>query len=154
MCGSSHYRTYGRPYGTRRRPEQDERIAETTTENLRVSDAERQQTIDQLTRHTADGRLSLDEFEGRVDEVMRARTASELAAALRDLPVVERRIQRRPSARRVPVPWVIAALVVAVALIPEGLIWLLIPVAIWSFGGCHGRSRRDGIRPDHEMTLV
>lgn len=154
MCGSSHYRTYGRTYGARWRPEQDERLSATTTQNLRVSDAERQQTIDQLTRHTADGRLSLDEFEGRVDEVMRARTFPELAATLRDLPQVVRPGPRRPSTRKVSVPLLMAALVVAVALIPEGLIWLLIPVAIWSFGGCHGRSRHDAARPDHEITFV
>lgn len=151
MCGSSHYRTYG----ARRRSDHDAGHAMSTADNLRVSDADRQQTVDELTRHTADGRLSLDEFEGRVDEVMRARTAAELRTALRDLPALGRRsTPRRPSPGRVPLPLIIAALVVAVALIPEAFIWLLIPVGFWFFGGCHGRSRHDAARYDDELQSV
>jgi hypothetical protein len=151
MCGSSHYRTYG----ARRRSDQDAGHAMSTADNLRVSDVDRQQTVDELTRHTADGRLSLDEFEGRVDEVMRARTTADLRAALRDLPYLGRRTTpRRPSPGRVPLPLVIAALVVAVALIPEAFIWLLIPVGLWLFGGCHGRSRHHAARYDDELQSV
>ncbi len=52
----------------------------------RVSDAEREEVISQLRTHTADGRITLDEFETRVEEVLRAKTGPELDAALRELP--------------------------------------------------------------------
>ncbi|MEV6923261.1 DUF1707 domain-containing protein [Dactylosporangium sp. NPDC051485] len=54
--------------------------------HLRASDSDRQQTIEALHRHTADGRLSLDEFAERVDVVNRARTYGELAVVTADLP--------------------------------------------------------------------
>ena len=54
--------------------------------NLRVSDAERNRVIEELQRHTADGRLTLDEFEARVEETLRARTAAELRVVLSQPP--------------------------------------------------------------------
>src|SRR3954453_11105042 len=54
--------------------------------DLRVSDADRQAVIEDLQRHTGDGRLTLDEFEDRVDEVLQARTQADLDAATRELP--------------------------------------------------------------------
>ena len=54
---------------------------------VRVSDAERQAIVDLLREQTTAGRLTLGEFEERLDEVYRARTASDLRQALRELPV-------------------------------------------------------------------
>ena len=54
--------------------------------DLRASDADRQQVIDALGRHTAMGRLTLDEFAARVDAAARSKTAGELAAVTADLP--------------------------------------------------------------------
>jgi len=42
--------------------------------------------IDSLQRHTAAGRLTLDEFSERVGAVIAARTLQDLAAATVDLP--------------------------------------------------------------------
>ena len=53
---------------------------------VRASDDDRQRVIDLLQRHTAAGRLSLDEFSDRVGEVYSARTLADLAALTRDLP--------------------------------------------------------------------
>lgn len=53
---------------------------------LRASDADRQRAVAELQRHTADGRLTLDEYTERVDRAFAARTTVELAALLRDLP--------------------------------------------------------------------
>ncbi|HYN95361.1 MAG TPA: DUF1707 domain-containing protein [Pilimelia sp.] len=53
----------------------------------RASDDDRQRVIDALQRHTATGRLSLDEFSERVATAYTARTVADLAAVLRDLPV-------------------------------------------------------------------
>ena len=69
--------------------------------DVRVSDSDRHAVVDDLQRHTADGRLTLDEFEERVDEALRARTGADLDVALRDLPSVaptSPRRARRPVA--------------------------------------------------------
>ena len=54
--------------------------------DLRVSNAEREQVIEQLRGHVSDGRLTLDEFSDRMAEVYDARTQRELDYALRQLP--------------------------------------------------------------------
>jgi DUF1707 SHOCT-like domain len=56
------------------------------TSDLRASDTDRHQVIDALTRHTAAGRLTLDEFTARVDATSQAKTYRELAAVTADLP--------------------------------------------------------------------
>jgi hypothetical protein len=56
-------------------------------EVIRVSDAERQVVVDVLREQTTAGRLTLAEFEERLDEVYRSKTDAELRDALRELPV-------------------------------------------------------------------
>ena len=53
---------------------------------VRVGDAERDRTATLLREHCVQGRLTLDEFSARVDDLYRARNDQELAAVLRDLP--------------------------------------------------------------------
>jgi hypothetical protein len=53
---------------------------------MRASDDDRQRVIDALQRHTAAGRLTLDEFTDRVGEAYSARTLGDLEALTRDLP--------------------------------------------------------------------
>lgn len=53
---------------------------------LRISDADRERAIQLLNDAVAEGRLTLAEFEERNDAVLRARTASEVAPHLADLP--------------------------------------------------------------------
>jgi hypothetical protein len=53
---------------------------------MRASDADREQVIADLQRHTAEGRLSLDEFTERAGTVYHARTRAELATITHDLP--------------------------------------------------------------------
>ena len=57
-----------------------------TNPSLRASDTDRQQVIGALERHTAAGRLSLDEFGERVTRVLHASTHGELSALTADLP--------------------------------------------------------------------
>lgn len=59
-------------------------------DDVRASDTEREQVVDQLRRHMTDGRLSLEEFEHRADVAYRARSAAELAPLTSDLPVATR----------------------------------------------------------------
>lgn len=53
----------------------------------RASDAEREWFCDVLERHFADGRLTREELDERLDRALRARGLSELYALVSDLPV-------------------------------------------------------------------
>jgi Domain of unknown function (DUF1707) len=54
--------------------------------NMRVGDADREGVAAQLREHYADGRLTLDELNERLDQAFAARTRADLDAVLRDLP--------------------------------------------------------------------
>lgn len=53
---------------------------------LRVSDAERSQVADALSKHFADGRLDQAEFDERMQRAMSAKTRGQLAGLFDDLP--------------------------------------------------------------------
>jgi DUF1707 SHOCT-like domain len=55
---------------------------------IRASDADRERTVEILSAATADGRLTLEELNERVETALAARTGSELARLTVDLPVV------------------------------------------------------------------
>ncbi|GAA2183771.1 DUF1707 SHOCT-like domain-containing protein [Micromonospora lupini] len=55
---------------------------------LRASDDDRHRVVAELHRHTAAGRLTLDEFSERAGAVWTARTLGDLAALTRDLPAL------------------------------------------------------------------
>jgi hypothetical protein len=55
----------------------------------RASDEDRRRVIAALERHTAAGRLTLDEFSERVGRVYTASTHGDLAVVTRDLPADE-----------------------------------------------------------------
>jgi hypothetical protein len=137
MCWSDHrYRDYEdrREY---RRPD-------TFDAGARASDADRQRVIDQLRVHTADGRLTLDEFEARVGEAWAATTHDELRSVLRELPVLRTEpARRRRGGVGIPVPLLIAALVVVGSLLMSHFAWWLIPVGFFAFGGCGVHRERD-----------
>ena len=57
---------------------------------LRVSDADRDRALAELSEHFQAGRLTADEHEERMDLALKARTAGDLAALFTDLP-------RKPS---------------------------------------------------------
>jgi hypothetical protein len=58
--------------------------------NVRVGDADRDAIAAQLRDHYADGRLTLDELNERLDHTFAAKTTADLDAVLRDLPHVPR----------------------------------------------------------------
>jgi hypothetical protein len=57
-----------------------------TEYNVRVSDADRDTTAAQLREHYAQGRLTLDELNQRLELTFAARTRTDLDAVTRDLP--------------------------------------------------------------------
>lgn len=116
--------------------------------DVRVSDDERQQVIDQLRVHTAVGRLTLDEFEARVGEAWAATNHGELRAVLRELPgsaptPLPRPLPPPPAApapllvhrsRGIPTPVLIALLVLVGSVLMSHFAWWLIPIGCWMFG--------------------
>jgi hypothetical protein len=57
-----------------------------TGPDLRIGDADREAAAAHLREHYAQGRLTLDEFNQRLDAVFAATTQSQLSALARDLP--------------------------------------------------------------------
>lgn len=132
---------------------------------LRVSDAERHEIAEVLSRHFADGRLDDAEFNERVSTAMAAKTRGDLAGILADLPHLEG--EDRPAlaevARHRPHPFRLVALVLGVLFLAElapgpfffhvwhphvGLLVLAaVMVALWS------RHRRGLARSDRSVSL-
>lgn len=100
---------------------------------MRVSDAERAEVADRLSRHYGDGRLDQAEFDQRLDQAMRAKTQSDLHGLFADLPhsepseapVPEWHGPRQPdpdshphrhSRARRRIPFLILVIVIAVAI--------------------------------------
>jgi hypothetical protein len=70
---------------------------------LRVSDSERDATLQTLSQQAAEGRLTLDELEERASQALVAKTRDDLATVTRDLPA------EPPSGpRKTPVRWFVA----------------------------------------------
>jgi hypothetical protein len=126
MCWHGHDRYYGSERADRWDRPPPERS------DVRVSDSDRQAVIEALQRHTGDGRLTLEEFEERVDEVLSARTRADLDATLRELPSLRTDPQPRPNRGRFPVRPIAAC--VLVVLLFTGTWWVLIPLAFIVFG--------------------
>jgi hypothetical protein len=77
-------------------------VADTPTspEFLRVSDAERDQAIDELKREYVDGRLSQETFMLRMQAALDARNSGQLAGLLGDLPAHRSRLDRASAMAR------------------------------------------------------
>ena len=118
--------------------------------DLRVSQAERDDVAAALARHFADGRLTVEEYEERVEAALAARTGRDLEPLLADLPApaapararrprADRRAPRTPA---LPSARVLAVAAVVVLAITTGwwALWLLWPALILT-GSCASRSR-------------
>ena len=77
-------------------------------ESLRVSDAERDETVRILGEHAAVGRLTLDELEERSSRALTARTRGELATLTGDLPQEAGQGRPAPALAKKPVRWMVA----------------------------------------------
>ncbi|MGD0247198.1 MAG: DUF1707 domain-containing protein [Streptosporangiaceae bacterium] len=58
--------------------------------NVRVGDADREAVAAQLREHYADGRLTLEELNERLDQAFAAKTRDDLSTVTRDLPQAAR----------------------------------------------------------------
>ena len=57
--------------------------------DLRISDAERAEVADRLSKHYGDGRLDEEEFNERLDRAMNAKTQADLNGLFADLPATD-----------------------------------------------------------------
>ena len=73
-----------------------------TQPSLRIGDRERDAVATELREHFAHGRLTLDEFNQRLDAVFAAKTQGDLSRITADLPHVRSGGAPLPSARRTP----------------------------------------------------
>ncbi len=64
---------------------------------MRISDAERAEVADLLSRHYGDGRLDQAEFNQRLDQAMRAKTYADLGGLFADLPRTEEEAMEGPK---------------------------------------------------------
>ncbi|MGH3411388.1 MAG: DUF1707 SHOCT-like domain-containing protein, partial [Streptosporangiaceae bacterium] len=88
--------------------------------DLRVSDADRDRTLAELSEHFQAGRLTADELEDRTGRALSARTGNDLAVLLTDLPPAQAAVTPAPAPRSGrhlgPVAWLcLAACVAAMA---------------------------------------
>jgi Flp pilus assembly protein TadB len=70
----------------------------TSYSGLRISDAERADVADLLSKHYGDGRLDQAEFNERLDQAMKAKTYADLDGILADLPRTDAEAAEAPKA--------------------------------------------------------
>jgi hypothetical protein len=119
--------------------------------NLRVSDADRDAVLAELSEHFQAGRLTSEELDERTGRALSARTGQDLATIMADLPAPAEALSRQPSRRgpggfRFPVVLiVIAAAIIGLSVTGhhggDGLV-LLIPIALLIARRMARRSRR------------
>jgi hypothetical protein len=132
--------------------------------SLRVSDADRDRAIAELSEHYQAGRLTTEEFEDRSGRALQARTTADLADLFTDLPRRQASMTRdtatstapvsptRTWPARVPVaPVTILAVVAVLALLSGHLFhiaWVPVVAVIVVRLLAGGRNRRDHRGPD------
>jgi hypothetical protein len=129
--------------------------------DLLASDADRDRAVDALRDHAADGRLTTDELEDRVDRALVARTVGELDTVLADLPSQRGRQQaaaRREHAMRgyshhLRTYIAVMALLVAIwALTGMGYLWPVWPALGWGIGLASHRAALPRRRAPRALT--
>jgi DUF1707 SHOCT-like domain len=129
MCGYRHYHQ-----------EQHHPIAHQQDRSLRVSDAERDEVATLLRDAAAEGRLTPDELDERVEKALSARTGTDLDTLLTDLPRKRPAPPRGEGVRNLSLVLGVALLVAAVVLAAGvGHIW-----AVWILGFVVFRVARSG----------
>ncbi|WP_309234849.1 DUF1707 domain-containing protein [Nocardia sp. XZ_19_385] len=111
-------------------------------EELRASDADRQQIADQLRNAMDKGRLSLHEYDDRLQQAYASKTYGELAPLVSDLPAERGKPGQLETPRRIPqwvvimwIPWAAVNLLMLVIWAATGAgyfwpFWLAVPWGI------------------------
>jgi hypothetical protein len=125
MCGHRHHHP---------RPIQQERSLRVSDgerdRSLRVSDRERDEVTTQLRDHAAEGRLTPEELDDRVERALAARTGADLDAVLADLPRRRTVVERREGVLGLSGLVAIAVLLVSIWLVTgAGYFW-----PVWVIG--------------------
>lgn len=131
--------------------------------NLRVSDADRDQALAELSAHFEAGRLTSAEFDERTGRALSARTGSDLATLVADLPVLPAASEKPGADVAAPddasparggwpaLPgWLIVVCFIAAASALTSaahrhgvfIAWWLIPLVYFIVRGCARRTRR------------
>jgi Domain of unknown function (DUF1707) len=105
----------------------------TSYAGLRISDAERAEVADLLSRHYGDGRLDQAEFNQRLDQAMKAKTYADLDGILVDLPRTDAEASEAPKAtarrrhehRHLRVLMLTVFIVIAAVTVAHTLVWSL-----------------------------
>ena len=125
------------------------RRASVINPSMRISDADRAEMADHLSKQYGEGRLDQSEFNERLDRAMRAKTQSDLTGLLIDLPGVEpaRQPARPPQRRRYYRVLLLIAVVALVfftwqALVRPYLPWVLVALLAYLLWLRHGPERR------------
>ena len=108
--------------------------------DLRVSDADRDRAVAELSEHFEAGRITTEELDERTGRALRARTGKELADLFADLPhhqdppagaVADPGPAKPPGLARKPGPRIVIAVLAIAALIgSHGLAALLLPALV------------------------
>ena len=113
------------------------RTSRIKADDIRPSDAEREEILSQLRGHAGDGRLDVEELERRVARAYAARTRRDLVALTGDLPRPPRprHDHRRDFTEHLrSYVAVMALLVVIWALTGMGYFWPVWPMLGWGIG--------------------
>ena len=102
---------------------------EESDDAIRAADADREAIAEFLRKHHADGRLTDDEFQQRLEQSMSAKTLGELRALVADLPSGRPRRERRPDThpRRF-----------GLLLLPALIVLALVLTSPWRHAAWHG----------------
>jgi hypothetical protein len=130
MCGRRHHhhREY-RPGVTS--------TSQVEADDVRASDAEREEVITALRTHAGDGRLGVEELDERVEAAYTAKTRRELVALTTDLPRAPRppRDGRREFGEHLRFYLSVMALLVVIwTLTGMGYFWPIWPIVGWGVG--------------------
>jgi hypothetical protein len=139
------------------------------TGDLRIADTDRERAIAQLSKHAGDGRLTLEEFEARVEEVYAARTYADLGHVFVGLPRYDLAPPVPRRRRPVDAPAILRPVVMLAVLLGAAIafgawvlwigLWFVVPRLMWGRGR-HGHVRRtdyldtSGRARDEELTNV
>jgi hypothetical protein len=129
---------------------------------MRISDTDRSRVVDELRRHCAAGRLTVDDYADRVAAAISAETLADLDHVLRDLPTmrIDDPVQDPPLmapggppasglwARLVALLSVLALALGVSFLIIAHWVWAILLIVGWIIGVIQGRVRI-GRRPPH-----